>query len=252
MPVLRSLWLCLPLLLALSSAAADTARMMRLATLEWPPYVGTHLPEGGLSAAVVSAAARHAGYRTTIDFFDWAMTMERGQKDPAYAGFFPEYLTAARLASCHTSAAIGTSTLVLATLKEHPLQWNTLTDLSEVTVGVVEGYSNGEAFDAMVAQRQQPVVTATSDTLNLRNLTSRRVPAIVIDSEVLRYLLSTSGTRDDIVTSGPPLAELTLHICFKRTPEGREMQQAFDAGLRKVDVRQIGKAYMERLESESR
>lgn len=252
MQLYRPLKLLLPLLFALPAAAADAPKTMRLATLEWLPYVGTIVPQDGLSATVVTSAARQAGYGVKFDFLDWTVAVEKGNKDPAFAGYFPEYYTDELAKKCYMSAPIGKSTLGLATLKDNPVQWNAMSDLNKLTIGVVEGYSNGEAFDNMVKQGKQPVETAPSDTSNLRKLIGKKVRVIAIDREVLRYLLSTSPKRDDVVFNPRPLAELTLHICFKRTPAGQEMQQAFDAGLQKTDVHKIETEYMKRIEAKGR
>ncbi|WP_181373205.1 substrate-binding periplasmic protein [Massilia glaciei] len=248
MHITRALGLCFPLLLCLPAGADSGPRPMRLATLEWLPYVGKIVPKDGLSTVIASAAARNAGYSLSVDYFEWTVTLAKGEKDPAFAGYFPEYYTEERAKACHLSKSIGTSMLGLATMKDTPVQWNALSDLNAVKIGVVEGYSNGEAFDAMVKQGKQPVENAASDTFNLRRLISKKVPAIAIDREVLRYLLLRSPMRNETVFSPKPLGELTLHVCFKRTPAGKEMQEAFDAGLQKIDIKKIGGDYMKQLD----
>jgi polar amino acid transport system substrate-binding protein len=75
------------------------------------------------------------------------------------------------------------------------------------------------------------------------------VPAIVIDKLVLRYMTLNSPVRDNIMFSEKAFVEQTLHVCFQRTPEGKAMQEAFDAGLKKVDVPKFESAYFKRLEA---
>lgn len=253
MQLSRPLTLLLPLLFALSAVAADAPKTMRLATLEWLPYTGTIVPQDGMSSVTTTSAASKAGYNTKIEYFDWTVAVEKGMKDPSFAGYFPEYYTDDLAQNrCYMSAPIGKSTLGLATLKENQVQWKTLSDLNKMTIGVVDGYSNGEAFDNMVKQGKQPVENAPSDTSNLRKLIGKKVRVIAIDREVLRYLLSTSPKRGDVVFNDHPLAELTLHVCFKRTPAGHEMQQAFDAGLQKVDIHKIEADYMKQIDAKGK
>jgi polar amino acid transport system substrate-binding protein len=248
MRIVLALGMYIPLLLSHPAAAASDPKPMRLATLEWLPYVGKIVPQDGLSTVIAGAAAKHAGYTLSVDYFEWTVTLAKGEKDAGFAGYFPEYFTEERARACHLSKSIGTSTLGLATMKSTPIQWNALSDLNAVKIGVVEGYSNGEAFDAMVKQGKQPIENAASDTFNLRRLISKKVPAIAIDREVLRYLLLRSPMRDETIFSTKPLGELTLHVCFKRTAAGKEMQEAFDAGLQKVDIQKIGADYMRKLD----
>lgn len=225
---------------------------MRLASLEWPPYVGVILPQDGLSTKITAAAAKISGYKVSAYYFGWTEAMEKGEKDPNFAGYFPEYYTEERAKNCYLSAPIGKSILGLATLKNEAIQWQALSDLAKFKIGVVDGYSNGEAFDKLVKQGRQAVETSASDTANLRKLIDKKVRAIAIDRDVLRYTLSESPLRGNIAFNSPPLAELTLHVCFKRTPEGREMQQALDAGLQKLDMRKLEGDYFKLFETRAK
>ncbi|MES3021870.1 MAG: transporter substrate-binding domain-containing protein [Pseudomonadota bacterium] len=253
MHITRGLALWLPLLLCLPAGAEGGPKPMRLATLEWLPYVGKNLPKDGLSTVIAAAAAKHAGYALSVDYFEWTVTLAKGGKDPAFAGYFPEYHTEGLARDCHLSKSIGSSTLGLATMKATPVRWSALSDLNAVKIGVVEGYSNGEAFDAMVKHGKQPIENSASDAVNLRKLIAKKVQAIAIDREVLHYLLlDLPKERGDTFFSPKPLGELTLHVCFRRTPAGKQMRDAFDAGLQKVDIEKTGADYMQHLYLTSR
>lgn len=241
------LWLALPLL-----AAADSGKTMRLASLEWVPFVGAGLEQDGLSAHIANSAAGRFGYRARVDYYPWTRAIQLGQKDPQYAGYFPAYYTEERARQCHFSAPIGNSTVVLAHLKSVPLQWQSLADLSTLRIAVVSGYSNGPDFDALVKQGRLQVDASPNETLNLRKLLAHRVDAAVIDKQVLRYLLaaepSLKNERDQIAFHERPLAELSLHVCFQKTPAGRELQQAFNAALQTMPLQKLENEYFHRLE----
>lgn len=252
MKIYRLLLVFLPLSLSLPLHAAGAPKTMRLASLEWPPYVGVILPQDGLSTKITAAASKISGYKVSAYYFGWTEAMEKGEKDPNFAGYFPEYYSEERAKNCHLSAPIGKSILGLATLKNEAIHWQALSDLAKFKIGVVDGYSNGEAFDKLVKQGRQAVETSASDTANLRKLIDKKVRAIAIDRDVLRYTLSESPFRGNIAFNSPPLAELTLHVCFKRTPEGREMQQALDAGLQKIDMRKLEGDYFKLFETRAK
>lgn len=217
--------------------------LMRLSTLEWPPYTGKLLPSEGLSTKVASVVAKAAGYKLMTASFEWATTVEKGEKDPNFDGYFPEYYTKEREQNCHLSQAMGTSVLGIAALKTNPISWNVLGDLSDLRLGVVDGYSNGEAFDQAVADKRQKVEVAPSDAANIGKLNSGKVRGIVIDQKVLDYTLAHLGGADRIVFGNKPIAELTLHVCFKKTPTGLAMRNAFDAALKTVDRRKVESDY---------
>jgi polar amino acid transport system substrate-binding protein len=139
-------------------------------------------------------------------------------------------------------------------LKSAPLQWSTVQDLAALRVGVVAGFSNGPAFDAMVREGRLQVDPSPNDMLNLRKLLAGRVDTVVMDKLVLRYLLATeprlARERNQFAFHDKPLAELSLHVCFQRTPAGREMQQAFDQAVQSLPLRKLEAEYFQRLEKQ--
>lgn len=210
------------------------------------------LPQGGMSAAVAKAAAARLGYGIKIDYFPWKRAMQVGGGDPDFAGYFPAYHTPERARKCHLSAPMGRSTIGFAIRAAEPLRWRTLDDLAAHKLGVVLGYSNGQVFDAMVAQGKLSIDASVSDAINLKKLLAGRVRAVVIDKAVLRYLLSTdpalSTQRARLVFDDHPLAELTLHVCFQRTTLGQHLQRSYDAALLEINIPKIENAYFEQLE----
>jgi polar amino acid transport system substrate-binding protein len=246
-----SLLLCGALIGALQPARAETPPL-HLASLEWLPYVGRSLPDGGLSGAVAKSVAARFGYGITIDYFPWKRAMQVGGSDPDYVGYFPAYHTPERAQQCHFSAPMGNSTVGLAMLAETPLHWRMLDDLAGNKLGVVLGYSNGEAFDQMVKGGKLLVDASESDTINLKKLLAGRIRAAVIDKAVLRYLLASDPTlskeRSKLIFDEQPIAVLTLHVCFQRTPLGLKLKQSYDAALRHTEISKIENAYFDQLD----
>lgn len=230
-------------LLMASGAFAQTTKLMRLSTLEWPPYTGTLLPQSGVSTRVASVVAKAAGYKLMTASFEWSVTLEKGEKDPNFDGYFPEYYSKEREQACYLSQPMGMSVLGVASLRSAPVNWSVLNDLADVRLGVVDGYSNGEAFDQLVKDKRQRVEVAASDAINVNKLNSGKIRGIVIDKNVLDYTLAHTGGSDKIVFGAKPIAELSLHVCFKRTPAGLEQRNAFDAALKTVDRAKLEAEY---------
>ena len=224
---------------------------IRLATLEWRPYVGAQLPGNGLTAKVVSTAAARLEKQVQFDYLPWVRAMKLGASDPRFNGYFPAYYTKERSLGCHFSASVGTSTIGLAFLKKSPVVWDTLNDLQHMRIGVVLGFSNGKEFDALVARKALDVEVSETDLLNLKKLLARRSQAIVIDRSVLRYLMLTEpglASAQSLIAFHPkPLAELSMHVCFQRTAAGQQLQTAFDKALQGVDLQQLEAEYFDQL-----
>lgn len=236
--------------------AAETAtsgHTLRLASLEWLPYVGPQLTDNGVAGVIAASVARQFGYDVRIDYFPWKRAMQVGGEDAAFAGYFPAYYTEERARNCWFSQPMARSTLGLAYLRNAPLHWEHLADLEGMRIGVVAGYSNGREFDDLVKAGRLQIDPSPGDAFNLKKLLAGRVRVAVVDRMVMRYLLLTDPElkpeRERFAFHETPLAELTLHVCFQRTPAGQRLQEEFDAALKRVDIDKIENAYFQQFEN---
>lgn len=244
----KSIWMGWILVLATHGSWAQTdSKLIRLATLEWPPFTGLLLPKEGVSTYIASTVAKAAGFRLLSASFEWTKAVELGEKSPEFEGYFPEYFSKERESACHLSKSIGTSVLGIATLKNAPIKWTKLSDLESYRLGVVDGYLNGEEFDAAIKEKRQAVDVAPSDAANITNLRTGKIRGIVVDKNVLDYTLFKLKDSGTVVFSRRPIAKLTLHVCFKRTPTGLAMRDAFDKALQKTDLDKLEAEYFQQM-----
>ncbi|MES2259454.1 MAG: transporter substrate-binding domain-containing protein [Pseudomonadota bacterium] len=237
-------------MLAMQSVAAEPVKTVQLASLEWMPFAGATLPGDGLSGAVIAEVEKRLGNTVKVHYFEWKDAIAKVEADAGFAGYFPVYYTAERAeVKCYLSQSIGKSETGIGYLKESPVQWNKTTDLAAYKIGVVEGYSNSAEFDAAVKQGKQSVELANSDTNNVRKLVAKKIPGIVIDKLVLRFLTMKTAAKESVMFSDHLLTGNTLHVCFRRSPAGKALQEAFDAELKKVDVNKLEAEYLKRLEA---
>jgi polar amino acid transport system substrate-binding protein len=171
--------------------AQGTPDIVRLATLEWPPYTGSELPDHGISSAIARAALARAGIGLRVDFFPWQRAISMASSGPGYAGYFPEYYSDAVAAHFWLSDPIGSGPLGFVENVAAPVRWHALEDLAPYRIGIVLGYVNTAAFDRRVQAGRQPVDTARDDAQNLLKLAAGRNALAVIDRRVFDYLVRT-------------------------------------------------------------
>ncbi|MDX1678648.1 transporter substrate-binding domain-containing protein [Arsukibacterium sp.] len=161
-----------------------------LASLEWPPYTGQQLADGGKTAKLVRHIFEQMGYQVVIEFLPWsrAVKLSTGTQ-PQYLAYFPEYPLAH--ADLKLSGCIGYSHVGLAEHKAAPLQLNSTADLKNYRLGVVQDYINTTTIDRMIRDELLMVETSLNDKQNLLRLAHRRLDAAVIDYDVMRYLIAT-------------------------------------------------------------
>lgn len=216
-------------------ALADT---VKLATLEWPPYV---IGDGsGTSTAAVASILARAGHTLETGVFPWNRAVHLAERDPLWLGVYPEYYSEGDDAEkggsrCLYSKSFGVSPVGFVQPASKPISWATLDDLKAYRIGVVEGYVNEAQFDEMVARGDIRTDATTTDTLNIRKVAAGRIDAAVVDREVLVHLLSDGGELNDVASlvsfNDTLLAEHGLHVCFKNSDAGRALRDAFNAAL---------------------
>lgn len=205
--------------------------IIKLATLDWAPYVGQDLPKYGFTTAIVSEAFKRAGYEVKVDFMPWVRVVketEAGNYDAA----FPEYYSDERAAAFFMSEPFASGPLGFYKRKADNIPYAKLEDLKPYRIGVVRGYINTPEFDAADYLQKEE---ASSDELNLRKLLAGRIDLIVIDKFVAQYLIKTSfpEATDDLEFMKPPLLDQSLYVIFPRgVASSEEKLQAFNAALK--------------------
>lgn len=234
-----------------AEARARHDELVRLATLDWPPYNSADLPGGGLNTALVRQALANAGYRLEVVTMPWPRAMAAGRLDPQLDGYFPVYLSPQVRKQCYLSMSAGDSPLVLAKRKNLLPEPRTLDELSHYVVGVVNGYNNTEDFDLRVRQGTQPIDRADSDSANLLKLAGGRVDLIIIDRNVMQWLLPHTPKLQpyaaSLVAQEPPIMHQGLYLCFKRTLHGQKLADGFDRGIRQINVPAFSRDYLSNL-----
>ena len=235
------------LALALSIAATPVAaatvsatpKPIRLATLEWEPYIGTKMPDQGYTAALIRAAFAAQGVKVEIEFYPWARALHlarTGEVD----GLMPEYFDPSRESEFEYSAAFPGGPLVLYKRRGDAIAFSAdpvknqdaaLRALKSKRFGVVRGYLNTPVFDAASYLIKEE---ASDDATNLRKLVYGRIDLAVIDRRVAEHLIRTEypDYASKIEPMDPPLADIPLYIAFSRkSPRMAEALAAFNRGL---------------------
>lgn len=213
--------------------------VVRLATLDWEPYIGPKMPDQGYAAALVRAAFADQGMKVEIEFYPWARALHLARTG-AVDGLMPEYYNPSRESEFKYSAQFPGGPLVLYKRRGDKIAFSVdpvkqqdaaLRALSAKRFGVVRGYLNTPVFDAAEYLRKEE---ANDDATNLRKLVYGRIDLAVIDRRVAEHLIRTQypGYAGEIEPMSPALAEIPLYIAFSRkSPRQPQALAAFNRGL---------------------
>lgn len=218
---------------ALSSGVATASETVRLATLNWLPYIGQDLEAEGYAADVIRTALERSGYSVTFYYMPWGRAVDMVSKG-SYNGLCPAYYTEERAEKFSMSDPFPAGPLLFAKRRDARIDFNSLRDLAPYKIAVVRGYANTKAFDT--AEYLQKSFTI-DDRTGYRRLLFGRVDLWLADKFVAQYTMSQHlpERADEITFIEKPLAVKKLYVAFSKSkPNYKALTQAFNAGLKSV------------------
>lgn len=234
-------------LTAMTVSVGAQAADYKMTSLDWPPYTSDKLPAMGASAAVVAEAMKAAGMGVRIEFHQWTRAVTLAKSDDAYVAYFPEYHSKDNANEFLYSDPIGTGPLVFVERKDSPLTWTTYDSLKGKRIGVVKDYVNTEELDSRIASKALTASEAPDDAKNLQKLAAGRLDVAVIDVNVFHFLVkndaSVKAVAGQLQVNAKSLEDKKLYVCFKKSAEGEKARQAFNQGLKKVNVDEVMSKY---------
>jgi polar amino acid transport system substrate-binding protein len=248
MPVITAI--CRLLILAsvlIAPVAAHAGRIVRLTSGEWPPYHSQTLPDYGVVSHVVTEAFRLQGVDVQYGFFPWRRALELSRIGK-WDGAASWLKNPARERDFYVSDPIFDGHYFLFHLKETPLEWSTIADLSKYRLGITQEYFYGEEFAAALKEGKLTAEAVPSEEQNFRKLLAGRIDAFPINDRVAFAILSKHFSSQDIARLSfdpKPLYSPTVHLLLNRkNPENRKLMDEFNLGLKKLKASGRFDAYM--------
>jgi polar amino acid transport system substrate-binding protein len=162
----------------------------------FPPYTIGELgeaPSGGIAVEIAEALFSRLGIELRIQLMPWRRvlkTVQTGRADGVLLLMRTEereqYLAFTDL------VYEGREVFVFNRLVRPSFAWETFSDVKSCTLGLVEGYTYGEAFLSAVDELDIAVDFADSTEQNLAKLAAGRVDLVVEDKRVVRCLLGSN------------------------------------------------------------
>ncbi|CAH9051099.1 hypothetical protein PSECIP111951_02216 [Pseudoalteromonas holothuriae] len=178
-------------------------KMLRIVTLDWPPYIGQALCNKGWVFQFTIALLTEQGYPVYIEFLPWARAVrevETGKADILMPEYYIEdsapsdYVTGKtrrEMLALSNSFPGGEVGLLKRKGDKDRFDGN-LNSLKGQKIGVVRGYQNTPEFDAMMDNGEFVIVEAVDDLQLVKLLVAKRVDLIIGDPKVLRFTVNYS------------------------------------------------------------
>lgn len=228
--VRRAMLVTMVLLLCANACALD---LIKIATSEYPPYMGQDLPQGGMLVAVATEAFRRSGYELKVTFLPWARTMDSA-KSGALEGVLGIWHSDEREQWFVYSKPLPGTEVGFYKRSDSQISYRSLSELKPYTIGTVRGYANPSAFNAANLRIDEVV----DDETNLRKLGAGRIDLALIDKGVARYLIASKpdNFKGKLVWIEPAVEKQPLYIALsKKTADLDKKLAAFNKGLQSME-----------------
>ena len=213
-----------------------------------PPFM--YVKEGkaaGIYPAIIAAAFARMGVPVTIEAKPWKRAIAEVEEGKAGIGDF--YKNEERIKKYDFSEPILSENFAVFFNKKNPVNFRTLADFDGKKVGVIRGWSYGDAFDAARRNNRFIIYEVSSDSANLGMLHLGRLDVAVAVEESGQEEMAASKLTD-IEQSRTYLISNKGHLAFAKTARKTELLANFsktiatmktDGSLDKIVLKELSK-----------
>ena len=241
--MVKILLLAVALLSAIPASAAET---WKIASLDWQPFSGKDLPEGGAGIAVLRAALKAEGIDLEVEFYPWSRALEKGAQTD-FVGIYPSWPEEVPEGFVG-SASFFESPVGFVEPKGKPLVWSTLDDLAGKKIGIVQDYGNTVEFMQLVNSGVIDAKPVTDDLTNIRKVAGGRIDGAFIDLNNLEYFLMNDAKNlaGKVQVNEKVIDSKDLLLSINQNFPEKDVNDIVVRGISKIDADQIIKDYMDK------
>lgn len=207
--------------------------IVKTGTVNWPPYYGEDLQDGGFMTEITREALKRSGWDYQIEFMNWNRAVNlclQGKLDMVQGA----YNNAERKEKFLVTDEYASVDVVFFSQKGSNITYTTLEDLKGYKIGLIRGWAYPKAITESGFLKTETTETTVS---NIKKLLSGRVDLIVGARVAVIDTANKDlpGAMDRIAALAPPIQQNSLHnLVSKKSVHGPKIAEAFNKGLQQI------------------
>lgn len=183
----------------------------------------------GIYPALIAEAYRRMGVEASLTAVPWKRALE--DIDNGLSGIGGLYKTTGRLEKYDYSGKLFDELLELYVLKGHGFPFTSIDSLKGHTIGVIRGWSYGDAFDEARRNGLFTTEEASGDAQNFAVLDAGHIDGIIAIREAATTFIARGHLDGRVEALPQPLSRLPTYVAFNKSSGKRDELQRFDAAI---------------------
>ena len=215
-----------------TNGAATTSKTIEIAGDEANPpfmFVDANGNTAGLYPILLEAIFQRMGMNVSIKNFPWNRAFEMGKNgEMPLAGV---YKNDERMKVFDYSDAIYPNKIMIYVQKGKSFKFETPDDLAGKNIGIMRGWTYGDAFDQAKAKGLFATEEVSSDSDNLQKLVLGRLDCVLAESTIAGQIIKQNGYEDKVEMLSTPLIVFDAYLVFAKSTNQTELIKTFNETL---------------------
>lgn len=207
---------------------------VKLATGEYAPYAGEHIPNKGISSMVVKAVFKEMKQDYSLEFMPWKRVM-LGLENGSVVGSYPWNVNTERLKKNYFSMPINEYRMIV--FSKRGTDYPTAKSLTGKTLCMPAGWDQSTTKDIVSKAKMQVVSPANAESC-FNMLALGRVDVVFMNQLVGKSIVEKIfGKYSPLVSNERPYLNKVVELHFivsKNYPNAKKIIEDFNRGLGKI------------------
>jgi polar amino acid transport system substrate-binding protein len=233
----KLIYVCVLFLVSIFSSLPVSAKQITLSVGEWPPYMGSDLPNNGAIAEIITEAFADIGYQVSFEFYPWARAMEQAQLGRV-DGTGLWLKTESRESEFYFSEPVLEEKHVFFYNRTNKPKLDSFEALKSYSYVGLEDFSYGLDLDNIIRAKQINMHRVSNDEQAFGMLLKNRVSIYPQEMAVGYYLLRQYFSEQDMKSIGhieQPFMRKNSHILLsKGDKDNAKLIEIFNESLQRM------------------